>query len=143
MKEYISQRLMVLILVLSGLGALIAAARWGLLDSQATAALVGGLIGSIKSLIDHGGNSDTTTKLPPAVTGGAVGAALALVLSCLVSSCTPTEAQMGARSLHMGADVCRAIAANAGRHDVETICDVAHDASEVLQAAIVPADAGE
>ena len=134
MKEYISQRLMVLVLVLSGMGGLIAAAKWGLLDSQATAALIGGLIGSIRSLIEPHG--DGTSRVPPAVTGGAAGAAIALVISCMMS-CTPGEQQLAAKSLHMGSDVCRAVAVAANRPDVEQVCGLAHDGSEVLAQALM------
>lgn len=136
MKEYISQRTMVLVLVISGLSVLVLCAKWGLLDSQALSALVGGLIGSIKSLIDHNGPSDNKPTLPPVVTGAAVGAVLMVGLS-LMLSCTPAHQMTGARALHLGSDVCTAIARQAGRADVETVCGLAHDGSEVLQQALV------
>ena len=66
-----------------------------------------------------------------------------MVAACITSGCTPAEQQLAARSLHLGADMCRLLAQQAQRPDVELACIVAHDGSEVLELALQPPqDAG-
>lgn len=63
--------------------------------------------------------------------------ALALFVAVVLGSCTAQQGLTGARALHFGSDVCRAIASNANRPDVEQVCGLAHDGSEVLEQALV------
>jgi hypothetical protein len=68
----------------------------------------------------------------------ALGMAATMIGGCLTSGCTPQEQQLAAKSLHLGADMCRLLAQQALRPDVELACIVAHDGSEVLELALQP-----
>lgn len=81
--------------------------------------------------------------IPPKSSAG-TGAALLLTLplpAMLLGgllSCTTTQAQAGAHSLTIAADICETIARAKGRDDIAALCRATHDGAVVLDRATEP-----